>query len=80
MTLSVGAARSQPSERRITIAARPRDILVIPGSVALTSRGVVLGRRGLDVQPISKPHRDQRGVQPVLEREAHAEVGRQAER
>ena len=36
-------------------------------------------RRRVDPEPVSEPARDQRGVQPVLEREPHAEVGRQAQ-
>ena len=37
-------------------------------------------RRRVDPEPVSEPARDQRALQPVLEREPHAEVGRQAQR
>jgi hypothetical protein len=43
----------------------------------------VVGLRGglaIDAQPVGYPHRDQRRLQAVLEREAHAEVRRQAKR
>jgi hypothetical protein len=34
--------------------------------------------RSVDAQPVGQAHGDQRRVQAVLEREGHAEVGRQA--
>ena len=33
------------------------------------------GRGTVDSQPVGQPHRDERAVEPVLEREAHGEVG-----
>ena len=40
----------------------------------------VRGRRAIDTEPVAEPHRDQRGLEPVIEREAHPEVGGQAQR
>jgi hypothetical protein len=42
------------------------------------AREVGLGRHlGIDPQALSDPHRDQRAVQPVLERRTDTEVGGQ---
>ena len=48
----------------------------------MSIRGVVglRRRRGVDTKPFGEPGRDQGGLQPVLERESHAEIGRQAQR
>jgi hypothetical protein len=35
--------------------------------------------RAVDAEPIAEPHRDHRGVQPMLERKPHAEVRGQAQ-
>ena len=59
-----------------------RDVRV-GGAADVGQQGRVVGlrRRGaVDAEPVAEPHRDQRGLEPVLEREAHPEVGGQAQR
>jgi hypothetical protein len=54
----------------------------IRGAARVGEEAAVVGlrrRRAVDAEPAAEPHRDQRGVQPVLERQAHAEVGGQAQ-
>ena len=37
-------------------------------------------RRAVDAEPLGEPGRDQRGVQAVLERKPHTEIGGKAQR
>jgi hypothetical protein len=55
----------------------------VGGAASVRQQAGVEGLRGgpaIDAEAVSDPHGDQRPVQAVLEREGHAEIGRQAER
>ena len=65
------------------VAEHLRGDVGVGGAARMAKQTGVVGlrcRRRIEPEPASEPRRDQRAVQPVLEREPHAEVGGQAQR